>query len=61
MKTLAYALAGCLLILAPTVAADSPDPSSPDDSPCSVFSYWLEPEPGYQVNLACLPIIGDGP
>ena len=58
MKTLAYALAGCLLILAPFVAADPTGPSMPEDpssrDPCSTFAYWLEPTPGFRVDPDCL-------
>ena len=59
MNALAYALAGCLVILAiPSAAADpSTDPGSEDgpDLPpyCMWFSYTLDPV-DYHLNLACL-------
>lgn len=62
MKTLAYALAGCLvLLLAPAVAADCPGGICPEDVPdrvqrtaeCSIFVYWLDP-PGYRLDPSCI-------
>ena len=58
MKTLAYALAGCLLILAtPWVAADPPPPDPPNEisvgGQCDFFVYWLNP-PDYRIDPSCL-------
>lgn len=60
MKNLAYALAGCILILAaPMVLADDPQPppQNGDGSGlppyCLWFSYTLEP-PHYELDPDCL-------
>jgi hypothetical protein len=58
MRTLAYALAGCLILLAPAAAADTPaeTPDSirtPGQTGCTVFAYQLDP-PAYRLDPDCL-------
>lgn len=63
MKALVYALAGCLLILAaPLVSANDdciqdicpPPINGTGGGECAVFTYWINPEPGYRLDLDCL-------
>ncbi|MHB8633613.1 MAG: hypothetical protein ACYDBQ_06570 [Thermoplasmatota archaeon] len=58
MNTLAYALAGCLIILAmPMVGADIPQTNPPNHGTaggqCDFFVYWLNP-PGFRIDPSCL-------
>jgi hypothetical protein len=59
MNALAYALAGCLIILAAPIAQaepTTPDPPQPPDfgGDCSFFVYQIDP-PAYRLDPSCLP------
>jgi hypothetical protein len=61
MKALVYALAGCLALGAVAIPAATacegiycPPTEIEGTRGCAVFSYWLEPQPGYQVDPSCL-------
>lgn len=63
MKTLAYALAGLMLLLSapmivPAATAECPGGICPPPvdgaGDCAIFVYWLDP-PGYRLDPSCLP------
>lgn len=61
MKTLAYAIAVGLLALAaplalPAAAADNCPPLGicPPGRNCNIFTYWLEPQPGWRIDPDCI-------